>query len=42
MGWAETDKGRADFAKTNQGFLQDFIPRISNANCTVAKSLQKG
>ena len=50
MEWAETDKSKivgyygfqaaADFAKTDQALLQDFIPRIRKANKTGAKSIQ--
>jgi outer membrane PBP1 activator LpoA protein len=50
MNWAETDKSKivgyygfqaaADFAETDADLLQDFIPRIRNANKTGAKSIQ--
>ena len=50
MDWAETDKSKivgyygfqaaADFAETDADLLQDFIPRIRNANKTGAKSIQ--
>jgi len=50
MDWAETDKSKivgyygfqaaADFAETDEGLLQDFIPRIRKANKTGAKSIQ--
>ena len=50
MEWAETSQSKivgyygfpaaADFAKTDQALLQDFIPRISKANKTGAKSIQ--
>jgi hypothetical protein len=50
MNWAETDKSKivgyygfqaaADFAETDELLLQDFIPRIRQANKTGAKSIQ--
>jgi len=50
MNWAETDKSKivgyygfqaaADFAETDQDLLEDFIPRIRQANKTGAKSIQ--
>jgi len=50
MEWAETDKSKivgyygfqaaADFAEADQALLQDFIPRIREANKTGAKSIQ--
>lgn len=50
MNWAETDKSKivgyygyqaaADFVAQDQDLLQDFIPRIRNANKTGAKSIQ--
>ena len=50
MEWAEADKSKivgyygfqaaADFAETVKALLQDFIPRIRNANKTGAKSIQ--
>ena len=50
MNWAETDKSKivgyygfqaaADFASVDAQLLDDFIPRIRNANKTGAKSIQ--
>ena len=50
MTWAETDKSKivgyyclqtaADFAELDESLLQDFIPRIKEANRTGAKSIQ--
>jgi outer membrane PBP1 activator LpoA protein len=50
MNWAETDKSKivgyygfqaaADFAETDELLLEDFIPRIRQANKTGAKSIQ--
>ncbi len=50
MTWAETDKSKivgyyclqtaADFAGLDESLLQDFIPRIKEANRTGAKSIQ--
>jgi hypothetical protein len=50
MSWAETDKSKivgyygfqaaADFAETDELLLEDFIPRIRQANKTGAKSIQ--
>jgi hypothetical protein len=50
MNWAETDKSKivgyygfqaaADFAALDEQLLEDFIPRIRNANKTGAKSIQ--
>ena len=50
MNWAETDKSKivgyygfqaaADFAETDELLLEDFIPRIRQANKAGAKSIQ--
>jgi hypothetical protein len=50
MNWAETDKSKivgyygfqaaADFAETDELLLEDFVPRIRQANKTGAKSIQ--
>jgi hypothetical protein len=50
MLWSETDKSKivgyyslqtaADFAKTDDTLLQDFIPRLKKANMNGAKSIQ--
>ena len=50
MNWAETDKSKivgyygfqaaADFAETDSALLEDFIPRIRQANKSGAKSIQ--
>jgi hypothetical protein len=50
MHWAETDKSKivgyygfqaaAEFAQKDAALLEDFIPRIRQANKTGAKSIQ--
>ena len=50
MEWSETDKSKivgyyslqtaADFAKTDDTLLQDYIPRLKKANMNGAKSIQ--